>query len=58
MASVAAAARPDVILRDMVVFRSWELQCWDGPLGERFKRFFRHPSRSGDNGRNGANQRE
>jgi hypothetical protein len=27
MASVAAAARPDVISRDMVVLRSWELEC-------------------------------
>jgi hypothetical protein len=43
-ASVAAAARPpSVILRDVVVLRSWQLCLWDGRVGERFRRFFRRP---------------
>jgi hypothetical protein len=44
MANVAVAARLSIFLRDMAIFRSCELQClWDGPVGERFKPFFRRP---------------
>jgi hypothetical protein len=51
MASVAAATRPDVILRDMVVLRCGNCSAVGRPARRKVQTIFSHPSRGGDNGR-------